>query len=148
MSWSVFVEIRVLRVQVIRVEPVNVSVLGVEKEQLRKIIPIAVKNAFAVGNIGHALCVHAGRPVGSSLVTVVRLVLGNVVDQAVIVEAKFVKTRRVQDEVNAENDAERPSKRLCRNVAPSWCPRPFSRRLDKVRCLAGNLPEAVHLRYP
>jgi len=59
---KLLIQIRILRVEIVWIESVHVRMLLVKKEKFRKIVPVAVEDAFPRRNIFISLSIKTGRP--------------------------------------------------------------------------------------
>ena len=82
-------------IEIVRIEAVYVGVLGIEKEQLGKIVPGAVKDTLALRDILSPGLVEAGRPFHCPPVFVVRFVAPDVVDHSRLVESELMQPVRL-----------------------------------------------------
>ena len=87
----------------------------VVEKQLRKIVPITVKNPFARRNVVVSACVFAGCPSHCALITVVCFVAANCVNQTAFVHAECVQTFQAVNKKQEQQNAERPDSGLSDN---------------------------------
>ena len=71
------VKVRILLIEVIRIESGNVGVFLLQEEQLRKSVKVAIEYALASRNIFFPLSIESSRPCHRTAIFVVRLVAAN-----------------------------------------------------------------------
>jgi len=104
------IELGVFRIKIIRVEAVNVRVLRIEEKELRKVVPVGVKDAFAGRNVFLAFAIESGRPRHCTAISLIGLIVLDGGHQAAVLDADGLQADHIYHEINDEDHAERPDK--------------------------------------